>query len=102
MVIRYHPPLLIFFILMINYPKLLAWNCQATGNEGFHKTIKKMISDHKPTIMIIVETHISEDRVTLVATGLVFDQIDRMDPVGFFRWNLGPMEKRLCQCENHP
>lgn len=48
---------------MSKCPTILVWNCHGVGNENFHRIINDMVTWHRPNMLILVETHISGNKL---------------------------------------
>ncbi|XP_028100952.1 uncharacterized protein LOC114300280 [Camellia sinensis] len=62
--------------------KLLVWNCRGAGNKVFKRNLRKFISIHKLTILVLIETKVQLSSMGLFFNKLGFTASTHMDPVG--------------------
>ena len=75
--------------------KMIAWNCQGTGNEMFRAHAYELHRRHRLDILIIIEPRIVDVRAQGVIDTLPYTHSQRVDPIGFsggiwLLWNEGP------------
>ncbi|KAL8141080.1 hypothetical protein V2J09_007101 [Rumex salicifolius] len=63
--------------------KVISWNVQRAASRDFMRTLKDLIRSHGPSILILLETRISELQVDKVCTTIGFDDIVWSEVVGF-------------------
>ncbi|KAL7197601.1 hypothetical protein ACSBR2_020190 [Camellia fascicularis] len=62
--------------------KLLVWNCRGVGNKVFKRNLRELISTHKPTILVLMETKVQLSSMGLFFNKLGFTASTYVDPVG--------------------
>ncbi|KAL7197599.1 hypothetical protein ACSBR2_020188 [Camellia fascicularis] len=62
--------------------KLLVWNCRGVGNKVFKRNLRELISTHKPTILVLMETKVQLSSMGLFFNKLGFTASTHVDPVG--------------------
>lgn len=61
----------------------MVWNVQGAGSREFLKVLRELIRLHKPTILILVETHMGGNHAQKLANLLKFNGHVRVDAQGF-------------------
>lgn len=61
----------------------MIWNVQGAGSPAFLTMIKELIMVNKPTILVLVETHISGDKAQKICDKIGFSSHVRVDAQGF-------------------
>ncbi|KAL8168195.1 hypothetical protein V2J09_009694 [Rumex salicifolius] len=62
---------------------ILFWNSRGAGGAAFLSTIRELIRSHDPSVVALVETHVSSGRADLVCRSIGFDGVLRVDADGF-------------------
>lgn len=62
---------------------ILSWNCRGVGTDTFKRVYASLIKDHKPRILVLMETYILRDHTKIVSESLGFDSLVQVDPNGF-------------------
>ncbi|KAI7989214.1 hypothetical protein LOK49_LG13G00063 [Camellia lanceoleosa] len=62
--------------------KLLIWNCRGAGNKAFKRTMKELEKNHKPSIIVLMETKVVLSSMGLFFNKLGFTASSHVDPVG--------------------
>lgn len=62
--------------------KLLIWNCRGAGNKAFKRTLKELEKNHKPSIIVLMETKVDLSSMGLFFNKLGFTASSHVDPVG--------------------
>ena len=62
---------------------IIAWNCRGALKPSFQNHVKELVHNHDPTILIVMETHISGDRARDIMDRLPFDGAIHTDKIGF-------------------
>ena len=62
---------------------MAVWNCQGVGNEAFRTHAHKLCHLHCPQNLIIVESHIANDRAHVVIDTPPYSHSKRVDLIGF-------------------
>lgn len=52
---------------------IILWNCREALNPNFHQSVENIVSCHSPSMMIITETRVGEDRAKEIIDRLPFD-----------------------------
>ncbi|PKI70720.1 hypothetical protein CRG98_008953 [Punica granatum] len=68
----------------VYHMNLLAWNCRGAGNANFRRSLKDVISNHNPDIVILTETHLSGERATRTAATFPYDGFFCTETIGHF------------------
>lgn len=69
---------------MFNMPiKIMMWNVQGAGSQAFLTMLREVVRINKPTIMALVETHISGETAQKVCDRIGFSGQFRVDAQGF-------------------
>lgn len=63
--------------------KVLAWNCRGTGSPDTLRAIVRMIRDHKPDILFLMETRVSSTRVRYLLKNSSFTNLAAIEARGF-------------------
>lgn len=63
--------------------KIMIWNVQGAGSQNFLTMIRELVRVNKPTIMALVETHISGETATKICEKIGFSGQFRIDAQGF-------------------
>ncbi|KAI7986729.1 hypothetical protein LOK49_LG14G00747 [Camellia lanceoleosa] len=76
-----------YFAPLPNFPnsvsmKLLIWNCRGADNKVFRRTMKELEKNHKPSIIVLMETKIDLSSMSLFFNKLGFTASSHVDPVG--------------------
>ncbi|KAI8020966.1 hypothetical protein LOK49_LG03G00982 [Camellia lanceoleosa] len=62
--------------------KLLIWNCKGAGNKAFNCTMKELEKNHKPSIIVLMETKVELSSMGSFFNNLGFTASSHVDPVG--------------------
>ena len=62
---------------------ILLWNCRGALNVDFIRRIFEMAINHRPSIMVVMETRVEGDRARKIIEGLPFDGYITTDCVGY-------------------
>ena len=73
------PPTILNIISM----KILLWNCRGAGNPNFRRNFVELMRYHQPSIVMLVETHISGQQAEIISMGLGFDSVVQSKAKGF-------------------
>ncbi|KAA8520194.1 hypothetical protein F0562_014450 [Nyssa sinensis] len=63
--------------------KVLIWNCRGAGDPKVEHMIKALCQEHKPAIVLLLETRTTGFEADRVIRGTGFSSSYRVDPVGF-------------------
>ncbi|KAL7253115.1 hypothetical protein ACSBR1_007602 [Camellia fascicularis] len=74
------------FCPLPNFPKsssmkLLVWNCRGVGNKVFKRNLREIISNHKPSIVVLMETKVQLSSMRLFFNKLGFTASTHVDLV---------------------
>lgn len=61
---------------------LLIWNCQGAGNNTFKRNIWDLIRNHKPDMIILMETKVTLSSMGMFFNNLGFTASSSVDPNG--------------------
>ncbi|KAL7196428.1 hypothetical protein ACSBR1_036443 [Camellia fascicularis] len=61
---------------------MLFWNCRGAGNNAFKGNMRKLISIHKPAILILMETKVPYSSMGNFFNNLGFTAATIVDPIG--------------------
>ncbi|KAL7173640.1 hypothetical protein ACSBR2_032989 [Camellia fascicularis] len=61
--------------------KMLVWNCRGGGNSVFKRTLRELLKNHNPTIIVLMETKVSLSSMGLFFNNLSFTTSTFVDPV---------------------
>ncbi|XP_019191705.1 PREDICTED: uncharacterized protein LOC109186233 [Ipomoea nil] len=61
----------------------MVWNCQGAASAGFHRTLKQLIWEHKPSIVCLLEPKVSGDQANAICAGFGFSEWVRVEAFGF-------------------
>lgn len=69
----------------ISYPKLniFSWNVRGAGSREFLRTIKNLVFEHQPDVIILTETRLSGDRAKMIISKIGYDKFYKVDAMGF-------------------
>lgn len=75
------------YVPLLSFPKfvsmkLLIWNCKGAGNKAFKHTMKELERNHKPSIIVLMETKVELSSMVLFFSKLGFIASSHVDPVG--------------------
>ncbi|KAL7201936.1 hypothetical protein ACSBR1_033598 [Camellia fascicularis] len=62
--------------------KMLVWNCRGGGNSVFKRTLRELLKNHNPTIIVLMETKVSLSSMGPFFNNLSFTTSTFVDPVG--------------------
>ncbi|PKI46326.1 hypothetical protein CRG98_033302 [Punica granatum] len=63
---------------------MLVWNCRGVGNANFRHSLRDLVNNHHPDIVILTETRLSGDQATRVANTFPFDGFFCTETTGLF------------------
>ncbi|XP_056694850.1 uncharacterized protein [Spinacia oleracea] len=63
--------------------KILMWNVQGAGKQAFMATLKEIIRINNPTVIVLVETHLSGEKAQRVCDRIGFSGQTRVEAQGF-------------------
>lgn len=63
--------------------KIISWNCRGAESNIFRRHLRELYCVHSPDLLIIMEPRISGERAERVSTSLGFQQVFRVDSVGY-------------------
>ncbi|XP_074265965.1 uncharacterized protein LOC141588420 [Silene latifolia] len=61
----------------------MVWNVQGTGKQSKVSAIKEVVRTYKPTVLVLVETHMGEDHAIKLGTILGYKGQSRVNAIGF-------------------
>lgn len=61
---------------------MISWNCQGLGSSLTIQTLKELIREHKPTIIFLMETKNSKNKLETLRTRIGMDNCEYVDPIG--------------------
>ncbi|KAK4492627.1 hypothetical protein RD792_003445 [Penstemon davidsonii] len=64
------------------FMKILTWNCRGAGSDNFRTTFNDLVKTHKPDIVFLLETKVSEERAETISLGLGFTGVCRAPTEG--------------------
>ena len=75
--------------------KMIAWNCQGTGNKMFRDHAYELHHRHRPNMLIIIEPRIAKTRAQAVIDTFPYTHSYRVDPTSYsgsiwLLWNESP------------
>lgn len=75
------------YVLLPSFPKavsmkLLIWNCRGAGNKAFKRTMKELEKNHKPSIIMLMETKVKLSSMGLFFNKLGFTTSSHVDSMG--------------------
>lgn len=56
--------------------KIVSWNCQGAGNAKFKRNFREFVRIHRPTVVYLLETRVSQDRAREIAPTLGFSRYE--------------------------
>ena len=62
---------------------ILLWNCRGALNGDFKRRVFEMVVNHFPSIMVITETRVGDDRAAKIIEGLPFDGFFVIETIGY-------------------
>ena len=62
---------------------ILLWNCRGALNGDFKRRVFEMAVNHFPSIMVITETRVGDDRAAKIIEGLPFDGFFVIETIGY-------------------
>lgn len=62
---------------------IIIWNCREALKPSFLLNVIKLVSNHDPTILVVMETHLGGDNAKEVIDKLPFQGAIHMDTIGF-------------------
>ncbi|GMP28899.1 hypothetical protein CsSME_00004248 [Camellia sinensis var. sinensis] len=76
-----------YYVPLPSFPKaismkLLIWNCRGAGNKAFKHTLKELEKNHKPSIIVLMETKVDLSSMGLFFNKLGFTTSSHIDPIG--------------------
>ena len=63
--------------------KILIWNCKGALNPEFKRRACELVANHRPSIMVIMETRVGGERAEKIIEGLPFDGFIITDTIGY-------------------
>ena len=63
--------------------KILMWNCRGALNSEFKRKVCELVANHRPSIMVIMETRVGGERAKKIIEGLPFDGFITTDTIGY-------------------
>ncbi|XP_030477906.1 uncharacterized protein LOC115694944 [Cannabis sativa] len=63
--------------------KILSWNCRGLGNTTTVRHLAALVRHHNPEIVLISETHLTEDRFVRTCSKLKFANFHYVPPLGY-------------------
>ncbi|KAJ4832884.1 hypothetical protein Tsubulata_051520, partial [Turnera subulata] len=80
----------------------MVWNCQEAGSRKFRRALQDLVSSHRPSILILLETWVEFAREEDFAVSLGFSGSLIVDPIGFsggiwFLWTTPDFHVTLLQ-----
>lgn len=83
---------------------VLSWNCRGAGSREFLREIKDVMKEHRPSIVVLLDPHVSGVTADLVCEKLRLKKWVRSEAFGFsggiwVMWNDGVLELKLKQAD---
>lgn len=62
---------------------LLFWNCYGIANEATVRVVNNLVHVHDPTVLVLLETRISQDKANILCSKFGFSCCYKMKVDGF-------------------
>ncbi|XP_028092237.1 uncharacterized protein LOC114292475 [Camellia sinensis] len=61
---------------------MIIWNCRGTGNARFRRTLRELVSLHKPDMLVLMETKVELHTMGMFFNNLGYTASTHVDPIG--------------------
>ncbi|KAI8018792.1 hypothetical protein LOK49_LG04G01997 [Camellia lanceoleosa] len=61
---------------------MIIWNCRGASNARFRRTLRELVSLHKPDMLILMETKVELNTMGMSFNNLEYTASTHVDPIG--------------------
>ncbi|KAL7201449.1 hypothetical protein ACSBR1_033199 [Camellia fascicularis] len=81
------------------------WNCRGAGNNKFRRTLKEMVSTHKPDLLVLMETKMELSSMGMFFNSLGYAVSSYVDHIGrnegiWMLWNTNQVNVRISEANS--
>ncbi|KAI8021640.1 hypothetical protein LOK49_LG03G03414 [Camellia lanceoleosa] len=92
-------------ITQMSVMDMLFWNCRGAGNNKFRRTLKDLITMHKPDLLVLMETKVDLSSMGMFFNSLGYSASSHVDPIGrsggiWMLWNINNVNVRVSKANS--